>query len=455
MNDEGLVDEGVIGRGASSLVSSAFDRALERSVAKKVLRPERAGDEAAVEAFLREARVAARLEHPGIVPVHALGRGVDGRPWFTMRRVEGRPLSDLLPASLDARDAEDVHFALEVFLKVCDAVAYAHARGVLHRDLKPQNVVVGRFGEAYVVDWGTAMRRGEPLEPPGTVVGTLEYMPPEQARGAIREIDERSDVFGLGALLYHLLVLQPPYRGKTREEVRLQAAHGLVRPPQAVAGDVPLPRELCRIAMRALEPAPCDRPPDVATLRHDVAAFARSAWRFPQKAFAKGALVVEEGAHGDEAFILEKGRAEVVKRIGGTEVVLRPLVPGDVFGETAALTGLPRTASVRAVDDVVVAIVRRADFEDRLGLHSWLGRFVTTLADRFRDVDQRAAQEKARADEGRILVEALRRVAKGTASLPLLVDDVAAALAVEAAVVERTLRASDALSVDEDRVAVR
>ncbi|MGE0361575.1 MAG: serine/threonine-protein kinase [Vicinamibacterales bacterium] len=192
-----------IGHGGSSVVYAAFDRALAREVAVKVADAYGADPPAAVP-LAREARILAALEHPGIVPVHDTGVTPDGRAFYVMTLVRGAGLADAAATlSLPARIA--------LFLKVCDAVAFAHAHGVVHRDLKPQNVMVGPFGEVLVLDWGVAatLDGSEAAAGPPAVVGTPGFMPPEQAAGAAR-VDQRADVFALGALLDGLVGPAPP-----------------------------------------------------------------------------------------------------------------------------------------------------------------------------------------------------------------------------------------------------
>ena len=194
---------GPIGHGGSSVVYAAVDRALGREVAVKVA-DAYAADETARQRLTREARILAALQHPGIVPVHDTGVTPDGRAFYVMTLVRGGGVADTAAQlSLPGR--------VELFLKICDAVAFAHAHGVLHRDLKPQNVMVGPFGEVLVLDWGVAALPDD--APPGaesaTVVGTPGFMPPEQASGAAT-VDRRADVFALGALLGSLLGETPP-----------------------------------------------------------------------------------------------------------------------------------------------------------------------------------------------------------------------------------------------------
>src|SRR5688500_1870720 len=199
----------LLGRGGMGAVYRATDQLLQRDVALKVLPPEHPEDIA--RRLEREARVLAALEHPGIVSIHDAGRLSDGRPFYVMRLVRGRRLDE------QARD-ESLGERLRRFLSVCDAVSFAHSRGVIHRDLKPANVMVGEFGEVLVLDWGVAKLSGESRDPTdagcsvegdgitgdGVAVGTPGFMPPEQSSGA-QSVDVRADVFALGALLRDLV----------------------------------------------------------------------------------------------------------------------------------------------------------------------------------------------------------------------------------------------------------
>ena len=260
-----IVDE--IARGGMGTVYRARDRELGREVALKVsLQP---GKEAGLEErLLREARVLARLEHPGLVPVHDVGTLPDGRVFYAMKRVRGSRLDHHFAAepSIPAR--------LRTFERICETVAFAHAHGVIHRDLKPENVMVGAFGEVLVLDWGVARLRddgvaaapGQVDEAPapgrtahGTVLGTPGYMAPEQARGDVEGTDERADVYALGAILHFLLTDAAPS-------------------PDASAGsprrrNPAVPRPLDSICTRALAADAGQRYPTVQALAADVSAF--------------------------------------------------------------------------------------------------------------------------------------------------------------------------------------
>ena len=225
---------GELGRGGMGAVFKGRDPELGRELAVKVLLERHHDDPRTVERFLEEAQVGGQLQHPGVVPVYEAGRLPDNRPYFTMKLVEGQTLAALL----EERDtpARDLPRFLQIFQQICQALAYAHSKGVIHRDLKPANMMVGAFGELQVMDWGLAkVVRGrgvrtvrsetaEAKSAAGSVVGTPAYMAPEQACGDVDGLDERCDVFGLGAILCEILTGAPPYRGKDVGELLRKAA---------------------------------------------------------------------------------------------------------------------------------------------------------------------------------------------------------------------------------------
>ncbi len=292
-NDSGgaeYQDIGEIGSGAMGEVRRARDQLLRRDVAIKLLRTEYASDAALSERFFEEARITARLEHPGIVPVHALGRTHDGRPYFAMKEVKGETLTRLIAevhaAVADGRwgiAASGWTFPglVQAFLRVCEAVAFAHSRGVIHRDLKPDNIMLGAFGEVLVLDWGLAKPIADAdsfgaspypgatnanATAMGSIVGTPCYMPPEQARADV--LGFTADVYSLGAILYEILSGMAPYDGTTVEEVldlvRRLPPKPLIRalrsegPPPGTSKPVP-PEHLVDICERAMTRSPAER----------------------------------------------------------------------------------------------------------------------------------------------------------------------------------------------------
>lgn len=268
-----------VARGGMGRIIAATDLRIGREVAVKEL----VGRDAGLAArFEREARVTARLQHPSIVPIYEIGRWPDGTPFYSMRMVAGRTLRTAIRTK---RDLDQRLALLPSVIAAADAVAFAHARGVIHRDLTPNNILVGDFGDTVVIDWGLAKDlnnaddvslpvnpyrdKGAGLTMTGTVVGTAAYMPPEQARG--ESVDRRADVYGLGAILYDLLSGRAPYEGESSDEVlaQLQAA-----PPPSVATIAPgAPRDLVSLVDKAMARDPSDRYSDARELADELRRF--------------------------------------------------------------------------------------------------------------------------------------------------------------------------------------
>jgi tetratricopeptide (TPR) repeat protein/tRNA A-37 threonylcarbamoyl transferase component Bud32 len=257
----------------------ARDDSLGRDVALKELRPERASQPTVWARFLREARITGQLEHPGIVPIYEVGRRPDDQgPFYTMRFVRGRTLAEAVASyhqkrSRGAAGPLELRELLTAFIGVCNAAAYAHSRGVLHRDLKPQNVVLGDYGEVIVLDWGLARLLDQPDADAalpavaveggvddtmqGQVLGTPAYMAPEQAEGRLDQLSPATDVYGLGAILYEVLTGRAPFTGADTIAVLRQVVHDLPpRPREVVAGT---PTALEGVCLKALAKKPAER----------------------------------------------------------------------------------------------------------------------------------------------------------------------------------------------------
>jgi serine/threonine-protein kinase len=281
-------------QGGLGRVWLARDADLGRDVALKELRPERTDNPALWARFLEEAKITGQLEHPGIVPVYELARAArDQKPFYTMRFVRGRTLNEAARAYHQERaegqaSALDFQALLNAFISVCQAVAYAHSRGVIHRDLKGQNVVLGDFGEVIVLDWGLAKlvdrpeqtltpavsvahdaERGETVS--GQALGTPAYMSPEQAEGLWGAVDRCSDVYGLGAILYEILTGHPPFDGDDTADVLRRVVHEAPTRPRSANPQAPAALEA--VCLKALAKKPADRYASAKQLADEVRHF--------------------------------------------------------------------------------------------------------------------------------------------------------------------------------------
>ena len=314
-----ILDE--VGRGGMGVVYRGRDRELGRTVALKVLSGRLARDRGTLRRFAAEARVTGQLQHPGIVPVYEIGVAGDGRPFLVMKYVKGETLEALLA---ERRGPAFRQRFLTIFQKVCETLAYAHERRVVHRDLKPSNIMVGRYGEVQVLDWGLAKVFGRPdpgsghsvvvrqrpeasegaLSVAGTVVGTPAYMAPEQAAGDDRRVDQRADVFALGAILFEFLVGEPLAPSGLERRAAGRGLEDDRRRLDACDSD----RELVDLAHRCLEDEPDGRPRDAAEVAAAVGGYL--------------AAVEERAANAAVEAAAERARAEQEVRLRKRTVVL-------------------------------------------------------------------------------------------------------------------------------------
>ncbi len=369
-----------IAKGGMGEIHLARDGELKREVAVKV---STVGVGSVDPRFTKEARVLANLAHPNIVPIHTMGVDSAGRPFYSMKLVKGRTLQSVLNAVREGEDAAVAEFTraklLTVFRKVCDAMAFAHSKGVLHRDLKPENVMVGEYGEVLVMDWGLAKVIGVEEEVQvgvttrtvsgglsgdfgmtmeGEVMGTPQYMSPEQAEGVVAGLDERSDVYALGAILYAVLTYKPPIDGRTLEEVLGNVKRGSLSPiatatrmTKGIGGrpepmPVEVPEALRAVVMKAMAREREGRYRGVGELVADL------------DAYVGGFATSAEGAGVVRRVRLWVGRNRVL--VGAAVVLL-------ISGAKVVVDGQRANRAMRALRDNAPVFAERAEAQLRSG----------------------------------------------------------------------------------------
>lgn len=402
-DDGKYVTKHKIATGGMGVIYHVFDQDFERDSAMKVILPGITHDAMALDSFRREARITAQLEHPNIIPVHDLGYLPGHGVFFTMKLMRGQPLIDLL-RQIELGDSEflqkyNFFTLLSTFRRVCDAVAFAHSRGIVHRDIKPHNIMVGDFGEVVLMDWGLAKRISEE-EPPvagmssthgnaqateiGVIKGSPAYMPPEQAHGCVDEFDQRSDIFLLGATLYHIFTFFPPYLGDDIYDIIKRAqVCDFVPPNEMPTGRLRIPDELCDIIMRCMAADRDDRYQKVEELMVDLDALLRGAMIVDHQTFTPGQCLMREGEIGTECYVIESGEVRVEKGLGSEPMILGTLTQGDIVGEMALITHEPRSATVTAVEPTEVLVLTQEFFNRNLKqLPPWMSKTIVALAQR-------------------------------------------------------------------------
>lgn len=399
----------LLGTGGMASVWSATNVFTEREFAIKFMLPQVARTPEAARRFLLEAKISARINHPNIIEVIDVGQAEDSSLFLVMELLTGMSLDVAMRRRTPSMLVSDF---MIVMRDVAQALAAAHRSGVIHRDLKPTNIMISDFGQVYVLDWGIArllppdLERGSSvpprardrdrgdgetadLDPPGALIGTACYMAPEQVRGLHDALDERTDVFALGATLYQILTGRPPLTPDIVRAIWMRRAAAPVAAPDLVVPGGAVPPDLSRIALRATAYDPAGRYASVSDLKRDIEAFQRGAWDFPRTKVPAGFVIVTEGEPGRAAYVIIEGRCVAYRVEGDTEIELRIMDAGDVFGETAVFSDKPRTASVRAATDCLLLVVTSEVLSSAVGLNSWMGAFVKALADRFREADER------------------------------------------------------------------
>lgn len=408
---------GPLGEGSWAEVHRALDLTLRRVVALKELQQAAAvRSPLALPSFEREVRVVSYLDHPGIVPLFDRLRAEGAPPGYSMRVVDGVTLDEHLRFDHQTYTCEplSVFEAVRILERLAGTLAHAHDRGILHLDLKPANLMIGRYGEVFLLDWGNSRlydaapyraylgehATEEDLrilaeEPDQRLSGTALFMSPEQVDGRRDELRPTSDIFSAGALLYLLLIGRPPFLSRSLPETLLaiqqQELPDLVRLRRGI------PPRLAEIVARMLAKDPAERYPDFHAVIADLADYQAAGQGFELIELAPDEVLFEQGDAGDVIYSVVSGRLRVERRGDRGLRHLGDLGPGEILGELAILTDRPRSATVRAIEPSTLRVLPRARVQEEIGkLEPWMGSMVTTLARRFLKVLGEGDDERTR-----------------------------------------------------------
>ncbi len=403
-----------LARGGMGVIHNVMDQDLGRISAMKVIAASMIDDDRKLAAFVKEARITALLEHPNIIPVHEIGMiDENGFPFYTMKRVEGESLNWIISrfaaGSKEYMVKYNRHRLLDIFRKVCDAVSYAHSRGIIHRDIKPENVMVGQFGEVLLMDWGLAKvmeqdttadsdRRIDPRwretlakateTQDGIIKGSLAYLSPEQAFGDLSEVDVQSDIFLLGATLYHMLTWSPPYYGGEIDDLLAKAERCDFEPPSTRNPGAQIPLALERVILRAMAPLKSNRYATVQEMIDELDAFTAGKRVGGRQIFAPGDKLIEAGDITRDTYVIISGKVQVSRIVGKEEQPIVTLGRGDILGEMAGITHQVRSATATAVETTDVLVISHdLMLEELEKLPPWMEKIIFSLADRIRALD--------------------------------------------------------------------
>jgi serine/threonine protein kinase len=400
---------GLLGEGAVGRVERVYDAHLGRIVARKTLREELVDRPGSIRTFVHEARILACLDHGGVIPIFDAQINEAGLPVYTMREISGRSLMQVL--QMDRRTARveplSLGRTLKIWIQLCQALGHAHGRGVVHLDLKPQNIIVLPHDEVVLVDWGAAsiydpegyaraQAQAEAFLPLDVrefqsdefIVGTPRYMSPEQTVSARSTLVPASDIFSLGILFYQMLTGEIPFRGESLEELLFHVRETPITDPrERVPG---IHARLAQLVMQMLEKDPEQRPRDLDAVLGELESFRGLGGAFPLRHFEAGRPIFREGEDAQRAFVIVEGEVEIWTEQGGTRQVLGRHVSGETFGELALFSGEPRSACATALVATAVREISRSALEAETGgLSPWVRSVLSGMAERFVDRSDR------------------------------------------------------------------
>ncbi len=401
-----------LGRGGFGSVELCFDQRLRRTIARKAPHPDDiVQDDAQVQRLLNEARLICYLDHPGVVPIYDIFLDQNEQLNCTMKVLDGEDLETLLVRGSRQGVRPALQLALKILTSICEVMAYAHDKGVLHLDIKPANIMLGNYGEVLLIDWGTARlydsaryldylkASGESTEGGGLedsysgLVGTLHFMSPEQLSEPRDVLTPGSDIFSVGVLLYEMLSGRRPFSGNAPEDYVQSLYCDTPTALHELRGDIP--KRLSEICAKMLHKKKEDRHQSFHEILQDLREFSDTGNSFARQTFQKGEVLLEEGDQGNYALHIIEGSVEISVTVDGRREVLATRKSGGIIGELSVFSRKPRTATATAMEPTTVSWLTRDSVEKELEkTNPWIGQMIRGLSDKFIEQHQKVTREQ-------------------------------------------------------------
>lgn len=405
-NEERYYTVRYVGEGGFGSVSCSFDQNLYRATALKKLHRQFRDDQQQLQAILNEVRLISYLDHPGVIPIYDAFISPDGDFCYTMKLLEGDDLETVLIHLQDQGQRMPLARAVKLLNKLSETLAFVHDKGVLHLDIKPSNIMLGRYGEVCILDWGIAhlydaTRYQQYLKSFGKdqhidkiihdrsnrIEGTIAFMSPEQTEQQRNQLTPASDIFSTGVVIYHALTGNLPFSDENLERF-FYDLHQVEPPPlHEVRGDIPL--RLSQICAKMLEKDVHKRYQSFHAVLKDLEDFSSAGQVSEQRLYQPGDVLIQEGEIGDQVFQIIDGLVEISVQKSGQKNILTTRGSGTIVGELSIFTKEPRSATVTALQPTTVKLLNETMIMEELEkLNPWIGHMIYQLSKRFLEQNQ-------------------------------------------------------------------